>query len=112
MENSNQTNSKIAIPNSSAVLVLGIISIPFGICPYFLFIIGFILGIIALVLSKSSNDAYLKNPNDYSTNSYSNLKAGRVCATIGLCLASCWLLFLIFFVFSVIEYGTTFIPGY
>ena len=72
------------LPNSTAVLVLGIISIV-GCSCYGL--VGLILGIIALVLAGNATRLYNDNPGMYSLASYKNMKAGRVCAIIGLSMA-------------------------
>lgn len=71
-------------PNSGAVLILGILSIVFCWCYGLLSVI---MGIIALVLASSGEKEYLLNPGLYSLSSYKNLKAGKTCAIVGLCLA-------------------------
>ena len=83
------------IPNSTAVLVLGIISIVGCFCYG---IIGIILGIIALVLSGKANKMYNDNPGIYTEASFKNLKAGKVCAIIGTCLSAAYLVFLIIYI--------------
>ncbi|RZJ67604.1 MAG: DUF4190 domain-containing protein [Flavobacterium sp.] len=69
------------LPNATAVLVLGILSICTCCCwgP-----IGLALGIIALVLAKKDDVLYLANPELYSN--YSNIKTGRILAIIGIVL--------------------------
>jgi hypothetical protein len=76
---------QVNLPNSTAVLVLGILSIVF-ICPY-ISLISIALGIIALVLSSRDQALYNENPSRYLYSSYNNLKAGKVCAIIGLSIA-------------------------
>lgn len=71
------------LPNSTAVLVLGILSI-LGCCCYFF--TGLILSIIALYLARKDEKLYRANPYAYTPASYSNLKAGRICAIVGLVL--------------------------
>ncbi len=71
-----------ALPNATAVLVLGILSIVTCCCFYG--IISLILGIIAVILSKKDMALYFANAGMYTEGSYKNLKAGRVCAIIGL----------------------------
>lgn len=78
------------LPNATAVLVLGIISIP-GCCFY---CVGLILAIIALVLAKKDKALYAENPEGYDN--YSTLKTGRVLAIIGLILNILALLSIIF----------------
>jgi predicted PurR-regulated permease PerM len=82
-------NGGTALPNSTAILVLGIISLVFCWC-YGIF--GIIFGIIAVVLSKKSYEAYNSNPSIYTQASLSNLKAGKICGIIGLILGSMILL--------------------
>jgi magnesium-transporting ATPase (P-type) len=86
--------SRLDLPNSTAVLVLGILSIVLS-CWYFS-IIGVVLSIIALVLSSKDLTRYYTNPDLFTISSFNNLKAGRVCAIIGLVVA------IIFFIFMVL----------
>ena len=72
-----------SLPNATAVLVLGILSIVTCCCYG---IIGLILGIVALVLSKKDRALYAANMSFYTESSFKNLNAGRVCAIIGLIL--------------------------
>jgi hypothetical protein len=65
-----------SLPNATTVLVLGILSI----------VICFICGIIALSMASGDKRLYQQNPEQYSVSSYDLLKAGRVCAIIGLCI--------------------------
>jgi hypothetical protein len=88
----NQFNVPQVTPNSTAVLVLGILSIVFCWCYGLLAVI---LGIVALVLASQGDKAYKVNPQFYTTSSYSNLKAGRVCAIIGLSLGALMIIFVI-----------------
>ena len=80
-------NSKIQqpLPNSTAVLVLGILSIAVCWC-YGLF--GIAMGIIALVLSGKAKAIYNENPEQYTQSSFKNMSAGRICAIIGTILSS------------------------
>ena len=70
------------VPNSTLILVLGILAIP-GCCCYG---IGLVFGIIALVLANSSIKQFNLNPSAYSISSLKNIKAGKVCGIIGLIL--------------------------
>lgn len=83
------------LPNSTAVLVLGIISIVACFCYG---IIGIILRIIALVLASKANAMYQQNPSIYTEASFKNLKAGKVCAIIGLCLSALYFIFIIVYI--------------
>jgi hypothetical protein len=89
------------LPNSTAVLVLGIISIVGCI---FYGIPGLICGIIALVLHKKNKEVYATNPAKYQV-SWKNAKAGYVCAIIGTSLSAVYVLvvfFALFFAFSTV----------
>lgn len=78
------------LPNATAVLVLGIISIVLSFC-YGVF--GVTLGIIAIVLSNKDLKLYNTNPDLYK--GIQNLNAGRICGIIGLSIGSLFLLILI-----------------
>jgi hypothetical protein len=73
---SNNNSTEMQLPNATAVLVLGILSI----------VVCFVCGIIALVLSNKDMALYRANPGQYSLSSYNNIKAGRICAIIGIAL--------------------------
>lgn len=91
----NQQFGKQALPNSTAVLVLGIISIVGCFCWG---IVGIITGIIALVLAGKDNVLYNQNPSLYTEASVKNMKAGKVCGIIGLCLSAVYLVFMIVYI--------------
>lgn len=78
------------LPNSTLILVLGILSILTCCC---LGIPGLILGIVALVLAKQAREAYLLNPELYS--GYSNVKTGKILAIVGIALSSLYVLYVI-----------------
>ncbi|MGN6492935.1 MAG: CCC motif membrane protein [Agriterribacter sp.] len=82
-----------SLPNASAVLALGIISIV-SCCFYGL--PGVVCSIIALVLYNKDAQLYASNPEWYTDSSYKNLKTGRICAIIGLIPSILFLLFVIF----------------
>lgn len=84
-----------SLPNATAVLVLGILSIVTCCCYG---VIGLILGIIALVLSKKDRALYAANMSFYTESSFKNLNAGRVCSIIGLILNIIYLLMVIAFI--------------
>lgn len=69
---------KQKLPNATAVLVLGILSI-IGCCVY---AVGIIFSIVALVMAKKDMALYAANPDAYDN--YGNLKTGRILAIIGL----------------------------
>ncbi|MBK9450073.1 MAG: hypothetical protein IPN95_11835 [Bacteroidetes bacterium] len=83
------------IPNSTAVLVLGIVSIVGCFCYG---VLGIICAVIALVLYGKANSEYVNNPSNYSAGSYKNLNAGRICAFVGLGLSIAYIIFLIVYV--------------
>jgi hypothetical protein len=110
MENTNPQGNfsnatpTLALPNSTAVLVLGILSIVLCFCYG---IIGLILGIIALSLSSKDLQRYNLNPGQYTVSSYNNLKAGRVCAIIGTVLSSLYFIIIyIIFAGSLVSMGS------
>lgn len=75
------------LPNATAVLILGILSI-LGCCCYG--IVGLICGIIGMVLAKKDMALYQQNPGAY--NNYSNLNTGRILCIIGLILSAIYLI--------------------
>lgn len=85
---------QLPLPNSTAVLVLGILSIAICWC-YGLF--GVTMGIIALVLSGKARALYNQNPELYTEGSFKNMKAGRICAIIGTVLSSVYIAFVIIY---------------
>ncbi len=87
-----------ALPNATAVLVLGIIAIVGCFCYG---IVGLTCGIIALVLAKKDLVRYAADPSLYTQGSLSNLKAGKVCAIIGVCLSAFYILYVIFILVTV-----------
>lgn len=84
---------KKELPNSTAVLVLGILSIVFCWCYG---IVGIIMGIIALVLSSKSMKLYRAEPDKWK--GFSNLQAGRITAIIGLSISALTIIFIIIMV--------------
>jgi len=91
---------KQKLPNSYAVLILGILSIPTCFC---LGIIGLILGIIALVLAKKDMELYYQNPELYD--GYSLINTGKILAVIGMVLSTIYLIFTIYIYVVVGEEG-------
>lgn len=80
------------IPNAVGVLVLGIVSIPTCFCYG---IIGLVCAIISLVLHSNAMKAVDASPESYDMSNMGMMKAGKVCAIIGLCLSMLLLLFII-----------------
>ena len=86
-------NMQQPLQNATAALVLGILSLV--ICG-----LGVVLGIIALVLANKDLRLYNASPEVYTLGSYNNLKAGRICAIIGIILQSLLIVFyVVWFVF-------------
>ena len=82
---------KQTLPNSTAILVLGILSI-LGCCCYG--IPGIILGIIAIFMAKKATAAYNENPELYT--GFQNVKTGKILAIIGLVLSVLYLAYVVF----------------
>ncbi len=107
---SNNTNTVInqeALPNSTAILVLGIASIV-TCCCYGL--PGIVCGIICLIMVKNANELNNLNPDKYTESSQKNLNAGKICGIIGLILS------ILYFLYNIVIigfYGATMIsdPG-
>ena len=76
----NQQGNK-TLPSSGGILAMGIISIVLA------GLIGVILAIIALSLSGKAEREYKTNPGEYREGSYKNMKAGKVCAIIGISIS-------------------------
>ncbi len=89
-----QSNQQVLpnLPNATAVLVLGILSI----------VVCFITGIIALVMAKKELALYNANPGMYSSASLSNIKTGRICAIIGIILQGIGILIYIIFIVALV----------
>jgi heme/copper-type cytochrome/quinol oxidase subunit 2 len=78
------------LPNSTLILVLGILSIPTCCCYG---IIGLILGIVAIVLANKATKLYAENPEAYS--GFQNVKTGKILAIIGIVLAVLYIIMMI-----------------
>jgi len=96
-------NQAPVLPNATAALVLGIISIVGAFC----YGIGIILGIIGLVLANKDKKLLEANPDVYSQGSVSNLKAGRICSIVGIVVGAVFLviiaLYLIYFMPMILD---------
>ena len=69
------------LPNSTLILVFGILSIVTCCCYG---VLGLIFGVIAIVLAKKATAVYVENPELYA--GYNNVKTGRILAIIGVIL--------------------------
>lgn len=86
------------LPNSTLILVFGILSIVTCCCYGF---IGLILGIIAIVLANKATKLYAENPEGYT--GFQNVKTGKILAIIGVALSAIYLLYVIY-MFSTVGY--------
>ena len=98
LSNSNINLNAAQLPNATATLVLGILSI----------VICFICGIVALAMSSKDVKMYRSNPELYSTASYNNIKAGRICAIIGIALQAVGLIFYVIMIAFVVSHSKEF----
>jgi hypothetical protein len=85
--------AQVPIPNSQGILILGIFSLVTTVCCMFIFFVGLVLGIIAVVMSVKAIEIYQQNPKVYTPASYKNVNAGRICGIIGIVLSGTILLF-------------------
>lgn len=97
-QNPNNPVVQIPLPNSTGVLVMGIISIALCWCYG---IVGITLGIISLVMGGKAKRLYKEEPEKYTIGSYKNLNAGYICAIIGLSLSALYLVFIIIYFITV-----------
>ena len=97
MLRSSNYNTPANLPNATAALVLGIISIVGAFCYG---IVGLVCGIIGLVLANKDRKLYQSAPELYSPSSFSTSNAGRVCSIIGIVIGSIFfLIILIYLIF-------------
>ncbi|HNQ68585.1 MAG TPA: CCC motif membrane protein [Bacteroidales bacterium] len=96
-------NILLNIPNSGGILTLGILSIVSLCCCGGL--IAPILSIIALAMIPKAKKMYFQNPQSYKSSSLNNIKAGQICAIIGLAIA---VIFWIYLMFIMIFEGVTY----
>ena len=106
---SNRGNAQplLQLPNSTAVLVLGILSIVSCWC---FGLVGLIMGIIALVMAGKAKKDYIDNFGRYSEASYKNMNAGKICAIIGTCLSGLYLAFYIVYFLIIGTIASSVIP--
>ncbi|WP_029036769.1 CCC motif membrane protein [Salinimicrobium xinjiangense] len=84
---------KPTLPNSTLILIFGILSIVTCCCYG---ILGLIFGIVALVLARKAKEIYLAEPEMYK--GYNNVKTGRILAIIGIILSALYLIVNIVFI--------------
>ncbi|MEW7281103.1 CCC motif membrane protein [Aquimarina sp. 2201CG1-2-11] len=90
---------KQTLPNSTVILVLGILSI-LGCCCYG--IPGIIFGIVTIIMANKATTVYNENLELYSHTGLQNVKTGKILAIIGLVLS---ILYFIYSIFSIFLYG-------
>lgn len=73
---------KQTLPNSTLVLIMGILSLV-GCCCYGL--PGLIFGIVAVVVGQKATNTYKLSPENYT--GYDNVKAGKIMGIIGIVLS-------------------------
>lgn len=71
------------LPNSTLILIFGILSI-IGCCCYG--IIGLVFGILAVVMAQKATAIYNSSPEMYI--GYQNVKTGRILGIIGIVLSA------------------------
>lgn len=81
------------LPNAQAAFILGILSI----VPGCMCCLGFILGIIGLVLGQNAMKEYEATPHKYYETDYQNAKNGRTLSIVGLVLTLIQTIFSIIF---------------
>jgi hypothetical protein len=96
------------LPNSSTVLILGILSIFFFCISFGL--ISLAMGIIALVLAQQSTKLYQETPRLYTEASFKNLSTGKTCAVVGIILSGLMVLFIILVVLFGLGIAISVIP--
>lgn len=119
MENQNQSQhppvphvpfgTQPELPNATAALVLGIISIPTCFC---LGIAGLVCGIIAIILGGKAVKLHKANPGVYNPSSYNNANAGKICGIIGVVLSSLYILYVILYFVFIGTLMTSFFSGF
>jgi predicted PurR-regulated permease PerM len=81
---------KQQIPNSTLVLVMGILSIV-GCCCYGL--PGLIFGIVAIILAGKATKIYKEAPENYT--GFGNVQAGKIMGIIGVVLSVIFAVYLV-----------------
>ena len=81
------------LPNSTLVLVLGILSIVSCIC-YGL--PGLICGIVAVIIGQKATNVYKESPEIYK--GFDNVRAGKIMGIIGIVLSVLFIIFLIWLI--------------
>jgi len=88
----NENIYSMPLPKSTAIVILGVFSLIISFTPAF-FLIGLILGIISLILSRKSNNLYYLDPTKYTDSSYKTIKVGKVFSIIGVTICGFWIIY-------------------
>lgn len=78
------------LPNSTLILVFGIISIVTCCC----YGLGLVFGIVAIVMAGTATKVYMANPELYT--GYSNVKTGKILSYVGIALSVIYLVYVIY----------------
>ena len=81
------------LPNSTLVLVLGILSIVSCIC-YGL--PGLLCGVVAVIIGQKATNVYKESPESYK--GFDNVRAGKVMGIIGIVLSVLFIIFMIWLI--------------
>jgi len=89
------------LPNANLILLLGILSIL--LCWWhFISFAGLVLGFVALVIANREMKLYYSNPTAFTISSLNNVKAGRICALIGLAISVIIFSFVLLLIFGIL----------
>ncbi|WP_313807295.1 CCC motif membrane protein [Flavobacterium sp.] len=91
--NFNNFDQKQKLPNATAVMILGVLSI-ITCCCYG--IISILLGGVGMYLAKKDTDVYNQNPSMYTN--FNNIKTGKILCIIGIVLGVLYLIYMIWII--------------
>ena len=92
------TNQKKELPNATATLILGLVSIA-GVFFTYGFA-GIVCGIVGIVLANKDRKLYQDNPEMYMESSFKSSNTGRTCSIIGISLSVIGYLIVAFIIIS------------
>jgi len=95
--NFNNFEAKQKLPNGTAVMILGVLSI-ITCCCYG--VLGILLGGIGLYLAKKDTATYNQNPSLYTN--FNTIKTGKMLCIIGIVLS---VLYLIYMIWAISYFG-------
>lgn len=75
----NNENGKIELPESKAILILGILGVVFSFV-----LIGIVLNVIAISMGAQAISKYETEPNKYTEQSFEYAKNGRILGVVGI----------------------------